>query len=340
MVEVRLRIRAIFQNMIFNSSIFNCSVFFPLLLQSYSLSNAHQMIKNWIEAFRLRTLPLALASIGMGSFLAAANQGFSWLVFGLTSLTTILLQILSNLANDYGDTQNGADSVEREGPKRAVQSGAISPKAMLQAMIIFGILSFVSGVALLYFSLQSWRLILIFLAFGILSIIAAITYTAGSKPYGYAGLGDLSVFIFFGWLGVMGTYFLHTQSFDWLILLPATTCSCFAVAVLNINNIRDINSDKKAGKITIPVRLGREKAVTYHFTLLIIGVFSAVTFMFLLNLSIVAYSFLLVLPLLIINAKAVATKKIALELDPYLKQMALTTLLFVLVFGIGLLLAI
>lgn len=298
------------------------------------------MIKNWIEAFRLRTLPLALASIGMGSFLAAAVEQFSWLIFGLTALTTIFLQILSNLANDYGDTQNGADSIDREGPKRAVQSGAISPKAMLNAMIVFTVLSLVSGVSLLYLALQSWTLILIFFGFGILSIIAAVTYTAGSKPYGYAGLGDLSVFLFFGWLGVMGTYFLHTQGFDWLILLPATTCSCFAVAVLNINNIRDINSDKKAGKITIPVRIGRRKAVQYHFALLIIGVLSAIVFMYLKTESAWAYSFILVLPLLIINAKAVATKKNALEIDPYLKQMALTTLLFVLVFGIGLLFAI
>lgn len=297
------------------------------------------MIKNWIEAFRLRTLPLALASIGMGSFLAAAVEQFSWLIFSLTALTTIFLQILSNLANDYGDTQNGADSIDREGPKRAVQSGAISPKAMLNAMIIFAILSLVSGISLLYFALQSWTLILIFFGFGILSIIAAITYTAGSRPYGYAGLGDLSVFLFFGWLGVMGTYFLHTQSFDWLILLPATTCSCFAVAVLNINNIRDIHSDKKAGKITIPVRIGRPKAVQYHFFLLIIGVSCAIIFMYLTTDSVWAYLFILALPLLIMNAKAVATKKEALAIDPYLKQMALTTLFFVIIFGVGLLLS-
>jgi 1,4-dihydroxy-2-naphthoate octaprenyltransferase len=138
----------------------------------------------------------------------------------------------------------------------------------------------------------------------------------------------------------MGTYFLHTQSFDWLILLPATTCSCFAVAVLNINNIRDIHSDKKAGKITIPVRIGRPKAVQYHLILLVVGVFCATTFMYLTTNSIWAYLFILTLPLLIINAKAVATKKEALEIDPYLKQMALTTLFFVIIFGVGLLLSI
>lgn len=295
------------------------------------------MVKHWIEAFRLRTLPLALASIAMGSFLAAADDGFSWVIFGLTSLTTILLQILSNLANDYGDSQNGADSVERKGPKRAVQSGAITPKAMLKGVIVLAILSLISGVTLLYLALASTQLFLIFLGFGILSIIAAVTYTAGSHPYGYAGLGDASVFIFFGWLGVMGTYFLHTQTLDLSILLPATTCSCFAVAVLNINNIRDIQSDEKAGKITIPVRLGRAKAVIYHWALLVIGILCATIYIALEFEHLWAFSFVLVLPLLIKNGKAVSEKTNPMELDPYLKQMALTTLLFVIVFGIGLL---
>jgi 1,4-dihydroxy-2-naphthoate polyprenyltransferase len=296
------------------------------------------MIKHWIEAFRLRTLPLALASIGMGSFLAAAVDKFDTAVFIFTSLTTVLLQILSNLANDYGDTQNGADSVEREGPKRAVQSGVITQKAMLRAIVVFAFLSLVSGITLLYISLKSWELILLFLGLGLLSIVAAVTYTAGSRPYGYAGLGDISVFIFFGWLGVLGTYFLHTQGIDWLALLPATTCSCFAVAVLNINNIRDIASDKKAGKFTIPVRIGRQRAVWYHWTLLFVGVLCASIFTLLRANSLWAYGFTLILPLLFINGKAVATKESSLELDPYLKQMALTSLFFVIIFGIGLLL--
>ncbi len=296
------------------------------------------MIKHWIEAFRLRTLPLALASIGMGSFIAAADGEFNALVFGLTSLTTIFLQILSNLANDYGDSQNGADSIDRKGPQRAVQSGVITPKAMLRGVIILGILSLISGLSLLYIALESTAIFMIFLAFGILSMIAAVTYTAGSRPYGYAGLGDVSVFIFFGWLGVMGTYFLHTQMVDWTVLLPATTCSCFAVAVLNINNIRDIQSDEKAGKITIPVRIGRMKAVRYHWALLLIGVLCAFVYVTLRFESIWAYAFVLVLPLLFKNGKAVSEKINPMELDPYLKQMALTTLLFVIVFGIGLLL--
>lgn len=296
------------------------------------------MIKHWIEAFRLRTLPLALASIGMGSFLAAADEGFRWEILTLTALTTIFLQILSNLANDYGDSQNGADNVDRKGPKRAVQSGAITPKTMLKGIIVLAVLSLISGLMLLYVAVGFSQLFFIFLGFGILSIIAAVTYTAGSHPYGYAGLGDASVFIFFGWLGVLGTYFLHTLTFDWSVLLPATTCSCFAVAVLNINNIRDIQSDEKAGKITIPVRLGRANAVIYHWILLLVGIACATTYIVMEFEHLWAFAFVLVLPLLFRNGQAVAQKKNPKELDPYLKQMALTTLLFVIVFGVGLLL--
>ena len=153
----------------------------------------------WIEASRPRTLPLALASIFLGSFLAAYNERFTWEVLLLASLTTIFLQVLSNLANDYGDSIHGADSAEREGPSRSVQAGHISASAMRRAMILFGILSFVSGVWLLWIALEfRWQELPFFLGLGILAIIAAITYTSGSRPYGYAGLGDISVFLFFG----------------------------------------------------------------------------------------------------------------------------------------------
>ncbi len=157
----------------------------------------------WLSAIRLRTLPLALASIGMGSFLAASLGQFSLKICVLCSLTTILLQILSNIANDYGDSIHGADSLERQGPKRAVQSGQISAKHMLQAIIVLAVLAFCTGIYLLYEALQdaSRQTIFFFLGLGILSIMAAITYTAGKKPYGYMGLGDISVFIFFGLVG-------------------------------------------------------------------------------------------------------------------------------------------
>ncbi|MEM7656485.1 MAG: 1,4-dihydroxy-2-naphthoate polyprenyltransferase [Bacteroidota bacterium] len=293
------------------------------------------MIQAWLSAFRLRTLPLALASIGMGSFIAASDGQFRGIILGLAALTTIFLQILSNLANDYGDSIHGADSQDRQGPQRAVQSGQITPEAMKRAMYLFGGLSFVSGISLLWVAAENWQTFVGFLIVGILAIIAAVTYTAGSRPYGYAGLGDVSVLLFFGWVGVMGTYFLHTGHFYPLLLLPASSCGLFAVAVLNVNNIRDIESDQLAGKKSIPVRIGRPSAVRYHWTILLIGWLCAIGFVMMRYQTPWQWLFILTLPLFWVNARAVATKTQASELDPFLKQMVLGTLAFVLTFGIG-----
>ncbi len=296
-------------------------------------------IKAWISAFRLRTLPLAVASIAMGSFLAASIQKFSWLIFLFSTLTTVFLQILSNLANDYGDTVNGADSLDRKGPKRAVQTGEISKPAMIKAIIIFIVLSLVSGVSLLYLSL-GWNTqgFLFFLGIGVLAIVAAIGYTMGKKPYGYIGLGDLSVLIFFGIVGVIGSFYLHAHHIDWHYALPAFSCGIFSIAVLNVNNIRDIESDKKAGKMSIPVRLGRKNAILYHWILLALGLLAAIFFTILNFNSYFQLLFLIIFPLLLKNGIAISSEKDPKKLDPYLKQMAMTTLLFVLTFGMGLLL--
>ncbi|ALD20426.1 1,4-dihydroxy-2-naphthoate polyprenyltransferase [Hymenobacter sp. DG25A] len=291
----------------------------------------------WVSAFRPRTLPLALASIFMGSFLARSVGSFSWLVLALAALTTILLQILSNLANDYGDSQNGADSVHREGPQRAVQSGAITPQQMKHGMAVFGVASLISGVALLWVALGTagaW----VFLAFfimGLSAIWAAVNYTAGSKPYGYAGLGDLSVFIFFGLVGVCGTYYLHTRTLPLAVLLPAAALGCFATAVLNVNNIRDIRSDELAGKITVPVRLGPVRARRYHWLLLVLGFSCAVLFVAFTYHSPWQWLFLLSLPLFFFNARQVWLRQESMQLDPLLKQMAMSTLAFTLLFGLG-----
>ena len=289
----------------------------------------------WIEAFRLRTLPLSLACIGMGNILAGFAGVFNWSIAFLSVLTTIFLQILSNLANDYGDSIHGADSTERTGPQRQVQSGAISKSAMKKAIYLFAGCSFICGLLLIKIALSSWLIFWIFLILGLLSIWAAINYTSGNNPYGYQGFGDLFVFLFFGWVGVVGTYFLQTLQIEWTTFLPASSCSFFAVAVLNINNIRDIESDEKAGKRSIPVRIGRNKAVAYHILLLSLGLLSAILFVYLEFNSYWQFLFLLVIPLLVINGKAVNQLKKADLLDPYLKQMALTTLLFVILFGIG-----
>ncbi|MDW8286997.1 MAG: 1,4-dihydroxy-2-naphthoate polyprenyltransferase [Flammeovirgaceae bacterium] len=293
-------------------------------------------IANWIKAFRLRTLPLSLSSIGMGSFLAAYRNMFQIDVFWWSVLTTLFLQILSNLANDYGDTIHGADSHERQGPKRMVQSGQISANAMKTAIILFASLSFLAGVTLLWIALDTLKDFLLFLGLGILAIVAAIAYTNGKKPYGYLGLGDLAVLLFFGWTAVLGTVYLHTHQLFWTDILPATTSGVFAVAVLNINNMRDIESDRKAGKFSLPVRIGQKKAAIYHLVLLLIGISCISVYTLLHHRAFLQWIFLLTLPLLYKNAKAVLTVSSPHLLDPYLKQMAITTLLFTLLFGVGL----
>ncbi len=296
-------------------------------------------IKIWLSAFRLRTLPLSLSCIGMGGFLAATQNKFNGLIFFLCCSTTIFLQILSNLSNDYGDTVNGADHAGRKGPQRAVQSGAISATQMKNAIYLFVVLCLVSGISLLYTSFGfELKPFLYFLGMGLLSIVAAIAYTVGRKPYGYIGLGDLSVLIFFGLVGVMGSQYLFTKEFSLTLALPALSCGFFSIAVLNINNIRDIESDREAGKFSIPVRIGKKKASIYHWLLLTGGILCAIVFVLMNYKSPMQFLFLLATPLLFINGKKVASLP-SEQLDPLLKQMALSTLLFVLLFGVGNLLA-
>ena len=288
----------------------------------------------WISAARPRTLPLALSCILMGSFLAADAEQFNWLIFALACLTTILLQVLSNFANDYGDTQNGADSSERVGPSRAVQSGEISPGQMFKAIVLFAGLSLVSGILLLYFSLKDadsttfWY----FLGLGLLCILAAYTYTAGKRPYGYAGLGDISVLIFFGLVGVLGSNYLFTKSFYSLNILPALSSGFLATGVLNLNNIRDIESDRSTGKFTIPTRLGKQKSIYYHWFLLVASALSI--FSFAIIKGDMSWYFVLAFPLFILNGVKVNSLE---NPDPLLKQLSFSTLAFVVLTGLSLL---
>ena len=292
--------------------------------------------KDWLHAIRLRTLPLALASIGLGSFLAAFEGKFRWPVLLLSGLTTVFLQILSNLANDYGDSQHGADHADREGPVRAVQSGKISQKTMKWAIYLFIGLSLISGLTLLYISISGFsKEFIILLIIGMLAIGAAMNYTMGKNPYGYAGFGDLFVILFFGFVGVMGTYFCHTGSFSVQALLPAFSCGLLSTAVLNVNNIRDIISDEKAGKMSIPVRIGRKNAVIYHWGLIVSAILSTLIFVLLNYHSPIQLLFLTTMPLLIFNGLKVASIHDPKLLDPFLKQMAISTLLFIITFGIG-----
>jgi len=290
----------------------------------------------WLHAIRLRTLPLALSSIFMGSFLAAYTDHLRWEVLLLAAMTTVFLQILSNLANDYGDSIHGADSEDRKGPVRAVQSGLISLNEMKLAMYILGGLSLLTGLVLLYVAVPNWESFLLFLLFGLVAIWAAIAYTSGKNPYGYVGLGDLSVFLFFGLLGVAGTYFLHSLNLSWSILFPAFSLGCFSTAVLNINNIRDIESDQKAGKRSIPVRMGRKWAIQYNWFLILAGNVSLVLFV-VLNQTYYALFALATLPLMFLVANSVQKETDPKALDPNLKKMAISTLFWVILFGIGLL---
>ncbi|MFY0654229.1 MAG: 1,4-dihydroxy-2-naphthoate polyprenyltransferase [Cyclobacteriaceae bacterium] len=301
------------------------------------MSEKGSNIGAWLEAFRLRTLPLSLSCILMGTFLASSQGFFQWHIFLLAVFTTVLLQILSNLANDYGDSVHGADSAERQGPTRAVQTGAISKSAMKKAVILFSVLALACGLTLLYFTFRDqFVYLIIFLTLGLASIFAAINYTAGKKPYGYKGLGDLAVLIFFGFIGVGGTYFLFAKDINWVIMLPAASCGLFATGVLNVNNIRDIESDEKAGKISIPVRIGRQNAVIYHWAILSIGFLLSVIYVLLNQQNIYQWMFVVTLPLFYLNGRAAQVKKDPKQLDPYLKQLAISTLVFVLLFGIGL----
>ncbi|CAK4069862.1 1,4-dihydroxy-2-naphthoate polyprenyltransferase [Vibrio sp. MarTm2] len=239
----------------------------------------NQSIRIWLDAARPKTLPLALVSILTGSVLAYSTHQFSFPVALLAFITATLLQILSNLANDYGDAVKGTDNEKRLGPMRAIQSGEVSQSAMKSAIIINIVLTMVSGMALVLYALDSLQSILAFIGLGVLAIVAAIAYTVGNKPYGYVGLGDVSVFIFFGLLGVAGTFFLHTGVIAPLLTLPAIGCGLLAVAVLNINNMRDIENDEECGKRTVAVRLGQHKAKQYHSLLLVGALVSFIAYL-------------------------------------------------------------
>jgi 1,4-dihydroxy-2-naphthoate octaprenyltransferase len=294
----------------------------------------------WLKAFRLRTLPLALSATILGSFLGFAEDKFKWGVFIFGSLTTLFLQILSNLANDYGDALKGTDGESRIGPQRVTQSGLVSRKKMRWMIGIFVLLSLASGSLLIWIGLRDGNLLgyPLFFLMGFAAIFAAIKYTIGKRPYGYVGLGDLMVFVFFGILGVAGTYFLHTQSFHLSILLPAASVGLLSVGVLNLNNLRDHENDALSGKNTLVVRMGVPWAKAYHVILL------GTAFLFALAYTVVhfeSYLQLLLLvpvPLLVSDVKKVITNTVPLELNQELKKLAVATLLFSLSFGLGLVL--
>ena len=294
----------------------------------------------WIDAFRLRTLPLALSSTFVGSFLAVPEGKFKTPVLLFSALTTTFLQILSNLANDYGDSKNGVDNENRVGPERTVQSGRISLAGMKKLVITFIILSLISGLLLIYFGLTKLPFLysLLFLIIGISAIVAAVKYTVGRNPYGYSGFGDPFVFLFFGLVGVCGTYYLHTNEFNVWTLLPAAAIGLLSTGVLNLNNMRDIENDSLSGKRTLVVRLGQKNAKVYHTSLIVMAVLISLLYTLIFWESYYQLLFLLTLPFLFLNIKTVLGNKIPTELNIELKKLALTTFAFSLSFGVGLIL--
>jgi 1,4-dihydroxy-2-naphthoate octaprenyltransferase len=296
--------------------------------------------KVWIQAFRPHTLPLALAGVLLANCIAFDRKHWSAGIAVFTALTAILLQVLSNLANDYGDFKKGADTELRVGPTRMAQHGLITASQMKKAIIIFIFLSFASGIALLALSMQNigiYGAMILFLM-GIVAIAAAIAYTATKKPYGYRALGDLSVFLFFGLLSVGGSYYLQAGSIPGDVILPAAAIGLLSAGVLNVNNIRDIEADLKANKITVANLLGEKGAKLYHWSLLLSAAMLFFLFTWYSIHSKLLLFFLLPSLLFVVNGIGVSRSRSAAEVSPYLKQLALSVLAFVVVYGTGIVL--
>ena len=294
----------------------------------------------WLKAFRLRTLPLALSATMLGSFLGFAENRFKLGVFVFGTLTTLFLQILSNLANDYGDARKGTDNKNRLGPLRVTQTGLVTQRQIRVMILVFVILSLVSGSMLIRTGLGDRNLLLyaVFFLLGFSAIFAAIKYTIGKRPYGYVGFGDIMVFVYFGILGVAGTYFLHTQSFHLSILLPASSIGLLSVGVLNLNNLRDHENDALNGKNTLVVRMGVPWAKIYHVVLLFSAFLLGLAYTVIHFESFIQLMFFFSLPLLASDVKKVITNTVPIELNAELKKLAVATLLFSLSFGLGLIL--
>ncbi len=302
--------------------------------------------KAWIHACRLRTLPLSLSGIILGSFVAKSNGFWNTTIFIFALVTTVLFQVLSNLANDLGDSQKGADNEGRVGPERAVQSGVISLKEMRNAVILLSVLSFISAGTLIYFaslnkSLSFW---VFYAVLAVFCVLAAITYTVGKRAYGYHGLGDFFVFIFFGLVSVLGVYHLYLPEFNFSTfrfenLLPAATIGLLSMAVLNLNNMRDRTNDAKVGKRTLVVQLGGERAKFYHAFLILGGIACFTIFVFQFQ-SENKWMMLALLPLILLIVHLRKAMSIVQErnFDPELKKVALSAFAISVFFAVAIVL--
>lgn len=293
-------------------------------------------MKHWIQAARLRTLPLSVSGIIVGSMYALANptdnvltptEVFNWRIFGFAILTTLGLQILSNFANDYGDGIKGTDNEDRVGPKRAIQSGVISPEAMKRAIIITSLLTLISAILLIYYAFRDTNLgySLFYLILGVMAIVSAIRYTVGITAYGYRGFGDLFVFVFFGLVSTLGVNFLYSKQLDFILFLPAIAIGFLSVGVLNLNNMRDEASDRKSNKNTIVVKIGSANAKKYHYFLVVSAMVLVLVFAVLNSFHFDQYLFLLAYIPLTKHLHTVYKNHDPKALDPELKKLALST---------------
>lgn len=240
-------------------------------------------LKAWIYAARPRTLPLSVSGILVGTALANSYGTTDYSIFILAILTTIGFQVTSNFANDYGDGVKGTDNEDRIGPKRALQSGMLTRGKLKRGISIAVVVNVILVLLLLYisFGLEYLHFSVLFLALAGVSIWAAIRYTVGDNAYGYRGLGDISVFVFFGLVGVLGSLFLYLKTIPVLSILPAISMGLLSVGVLNLNNLRDYESDTKAGKNTLVVQMGFKKGKQYHTMLLLFAFIAWFVFLYL-----------------------------------------------------------
>ena len=293
-------------------------------------------VKAYVTSFRLRTLPLSVAGVVLGALLAASDGYFRVLVFVLVVVTAMALQVLSNMANEIGDLDKGTDNERRLGPIRGAQSGVLSRSEMVRAMIIVGGVAVAAGVGLVYVAFRDLldaKSVALLLA-GAASVVAAVKYTVGRDAYGYKGLGDLFVFIFFGLVSVMGSYFAMSGVFSWLTALPAAAVGFLSMGVLNMNNIRDMDNDAACGKRTLPVKFGIAWAKSYEFVIVVLAFAAMAGYTVAHPAGWQGWLFLLVTPLLVVHLARVR-RGVGRQLDSQLRFISLTTLLLVLLCGFG-----
>lgn len=294
-------------------------------------------VRAWLNAARLRTLPLSISGILVGSALAAYHGITNSTIFILAILTTIGLQVTSNFANDYGDGVKGTDGDDRLGPKRALQSGLLTAAQLKTGIYISIVVNAILIVSLIItsFGLDNMLYPLLFLLLGAFAIWAAIKYTVGKSAYGYNGLGDIFVFIFFGLVSVLGSMFLYLKAISFMTVLPAISIGLLSVGVLNLNNMRDYRSDAAVGKNTMVVKMGLPSAKKYHYALLIISFLCLFCFLITTNGSQLRYVCLVGYLFIFVHLRKVARTNNEAELDPELKKLALSTFFIALLFFIS-----